>query len=178
MTSPMARSTLRPNARTSPPLRIAIASPMPCVPLTRNIGCMGSAGPRVTCAMSPRRMIRPFFATKLTPSTSCSDWNAPETRMRIFSLSVCTMPAGITAFCACSPATSAARSMPSPASCFSRIRRRRARPAHRGSLGPASKCPGAEEATCGHRRAEPRSPRPVKPSAVKPYRRRCRRTRR
>ena len=30
------------------------------VPLTRNIGCAGSAGPRVTWAMSPRRMMRPF----------------------------------------------------------------------------------------------------------------------
>jgi hypothetical protein len=28
-------------------------------------------------------MIRPFFATKLTARTSCSDRNAPETRTRI-----------------------------------------------------------------------------------------------
>ena len=58
--SVMACATLRPRARTSPPLRMAMASPMPSRPLTRNIGCAGSAGPRVTCAMSPRRMIRPF----------------------------------------------------------------------------------------------------------------------
>ena len=46
--SAMARSTLRPRASTSPPLRMAMASPTPSRPLTRNIGCAGSAGPRVT----------------------------------------------------------------------------------------------------------------------------------
>src|SRR5271166_6525872 len=35
----MACSTLRPRARTSPPVRMAMASPMPSFPLTRNIGC-------------------------------------------------------------------------------------------------------------------------------------------
>jgi len=45
--------------------------------------------------------------------------NAPETRTRIFSFPVCTMPAGVTAFCACSAASSAERSIPRPASCFS-----------------------------------------------------------
>jgi hypothetical protein len=34
-------------------------------------------------------------------------------------LLVCTMPAGVTAFCACSAATSAERSIPRPASSFS-----------------------------------------------------------
>ena len=68
--SAMVCSTFLPSARTSPPLRMAMAMPMPSRPLTRNIGCAGSAGPRVTCAMSPRRMIRPS-ATKLTARRSC-----------------------------------------------------------------------------------------------------------
>ena len=37
---------------------------------------------------------------------SCSDRNAPETRTRIFSSPVCTTPAGVTAFWACSAAIS------------------------------------------------------------------------
>src|SRR5208337_3328101 len=89
----IACSTLRPRARTSPPVRMAMASPMPSFPLTRNIGCAGSAGPRVTRAMSPNRMIRPF-ATKLTARMSFSEWNAPEMRTRIFSSPVCTTPWG------------------------------------------------------------------------------------
>ena len=77
------------DARTSPPLRMAAGGPMASCPLTRNIGCAGSAGPRVTRAMSPRRIIRPF-ATKLTARMSCSDRKSPETRTRIFSSPVCT----------------------------------------------------------------------------------------
>ena len=80
----IASATLCPSAMTSPPLRMAMAMPMPCWPLTRNIGCAGSAGPRVTRAMSPRRIMRPP-ATKLMPRTSCSERKAPETRTRIFS---------------------------------------------------------------------------------------------
>ena len=55
--APSLRATLCPSARTSPPVRMAMAMPMPCWPLTRNIGCAGSAGPRVTWAMSPRRIM-------------------------------------------------------------------------------------------------------------------------
>ncbi len=112
----IACATLRPSVRTSPPLRMAIASPMPSRPFTRNFGWAGSAGPRHTCAMSARRMIRPL-ATKLTARRSCSDWNAPETRTSIFSSPVCTMPAGVTIFCDCSAAISAERSSLRPANC-------------------------------------------------------------
>ena len=111
----IASATLCPSAMTSPPLRMAMAMPMPCWPLTRNIGCAGSAGPRVTRAMSPRRIMRPP-ATKLMARTSCSERKAPETRTRIFSSPVCTTPAGVTAFWLLSAAISAERSMPSPAS--------------------------------------------------------------
>ena len=41
--SAIARSMLRPSARMSPPSRIAIARPIAGLPLTRNIGCGGSA---------------------------------------------------------------------------------------------------------------------------------------
>ena len=83
----IASATLCPRVMMSPPLRMAMAMPMPCWPLTRNIGSAGSAGPRVTWAMSPRRMVRPP-ATKLMSKISFCDRNAPETRTRIFSLSV------------------------------------------------------------------------------------------
>ena len=47
---------------------------------------------------------------------SSSDSNAPETRSASLSSPVCRMPAGLTAFCACSAAIRSARSMPNPAS--------------------------------------------------------------
>ena len=41
--SAMAASMLRPRVRMSPPSRIAMARPMAGLPLTRNMGCGGSA---------------------------------------------------------------------------------------------------------------------------------------
>ncbi len=66
---------------------------------------------RRTSAMSRSRIRRPLDR-KLTSSRSFSDLNAPVTRIDSFSSPVWIEPAGITAFCACSAAISAARSMP------------------------------------------------------------------
>ena len=95
--SAMACSMLCPRANTLPPSRMEMASPMASLPLTRNIGWGGSAGPRVTRAMSLKGMIRPP-AMKLTARMSFSDWKAPLTRIRIFSSPVWTTPVGATAF--------------------------------------------------------------------------------
>jgi len=156
---------LTPRARMSPPSRIAIASPIAGLPLARNIGCGGSAKPRVTRAMSARRMMRPP-ATKLMSRMSCSVANAPVTRIVMFSSPVCTIPAGCTMFCAARPATSACRSMPSVASsCLENSTKIRSSCAPRISI---------LETSCTLSRAErmsstwSRSSRWVKPSAVKP----------
>ena len=113
----IACSTLRPSARMSPPSRMAIARPIAGLPLTRNIGCGGSAKPRRTsrcrAAGSGARS-----TAKLTSRMSSSDSKAPDTRRRqllVAGLDACRP--GLTAFCACSAAISAARSMPRPASC-------------------------------------------------------------
>ena len=115
MAESMAFLTLRPRPRMSPPSRMAMARPMAALPLTRNIGCGGSASVRRTSAMSRRRIRRPLDR-KLTSSRSFSERKAPLMRIDSFSSPVCSEPAGITAFCACKAAISAARSMPRPAS--------------------------------------------------------------
>ena len=46
---------------------------------------------------------------------SCSEPKAPETRSASLSSPVCSVPAGLTAFCARSAAMTSPRSMPSPA---------------------------------------------------------------
>ena len=56
-----------------PPSRIAIARPIAGSPLTRNIGCGGSARPRRTVAISRSRIRRPF-TTKVTFSRSFSEF--------------------------------------------------------------------------------------------------------
>ena len=112
--SAIAALMLRPSARMSPASRIATARPMAGWPLTRNIGCGGSAVPRRTSAMSPRRKTR-SPATKLTLRISLSLAKAPETRTERRSSPVSTRPAGRTRFCACSAAISAPRFSPSPA---------------------------------------------------------------
>ena len=63
----------------SPPSRIAMASPIAGLPLTRNIGCGGSAKPRRTVG-DVAAADHPAADAKLTPSMSCSESNAPETR--------------------------------------------------------------------------------------------------
>ena len=83
--SAMACSTLCPRARTSPPLRMAMASPMPCSSIDaehrlRRVG--GPARDVRDVAQADDPAVR---ATKLTARMSCSDRNAPETRTRIFS---------------------------------------------------------------------------------------------
>ena len=53
---------------------------------------------------------------KLTSSRSVVSWKAPETRSEMASSPVWSTPVGVTTFCACSAAVSAAGAMPSPAS--------------------------------------------------------------
>ena len=65
----------------------------PAWPLTRNIGCGGSAVPRRTSAMSPRRKMR-SPTTKLTLRMSCSLAKAPETRTARRSCPVSISPDG------------------------------------------------------------------------------------
>ncbi len=96
--------TLAPSARMSPASRIAIASPMAGLPLTRNIGCGGSTDPRRTVAMSPSRKMR-SPSTKLTASMSFSESKAPVTRRKTLSSFVWITPAGRIRFWACSVAT-------------------------------------------------------------------------
>ena len=68
-----------PSVRMSAWSRIEIARPMAGWPLTRNIGVGGSTKPRLTVAMSPRRMMR-SPTTMLTFSMSRSLSKAPLTR--------------------------------------------------------------------------------------------------
>ena len=144
----MACSTLRPRARTSPPLRMAMASPMPSFPLTRNIGCAGSAGPRVTCAMSPRRMIRPF-ATKLTARMSCSDSERArdaDEDLLVPGLHDARRGDGVLGL---QRGDQRGAVDPEPRQlAWSRTRRRRARPAPRECR--SSRCPAAAAAACGY----------------------------
>ena len=102
--SVISRRRFSPSARMSPASRIAIARPMACLPLTRNIGCGGSVKPRRTLAMSPRRKMR-SPETMFTASMSLSESKAPVTRRNTRSCSPCIVPAGRTRFCACSVAT-------------------------------------------------------------------------
>ena len=67
--------------------------------------------------MSRSRIILPFDR-KLTLRMSCSERKSPDTCNDSFSLLVWTEPAGTTLFCAWTAAIRAARSMPSPASCW------------------------------------------------------------
>ena len=99
----------------SPPSRMAMARPIAGSPFTRNIGWGGSAKPRRTVAMSPRRTSLPP-TLKLVASRSCSDSNEPETRTDRVSSPVWIEPAGCTTFCAWSAAITALRSMPRVAS--------------------------------------------------------------
>ena len=78
----------------SPPSRMAMARPIAGLPLTRNMGCGGSAKPRRIVAMSRRRIMRPL-ATKLMLRRSSSDSKAPVTRSSRFSLPVWMVPAGL-----------------------------------------------------------------------------------
>jgi hypothetical protein len=92
---------LSPSAITLPPLAITMPSPIASRPATRIRGCGGSARPRVTRAMSPRRKLRPPTA-RLASRRASTLSNGPLTRRRTRSVSVSTCPAGTTAFCRCS----------------------------------------------------------------------------
>ncbi len=95
---------LWPSARMSPESRMAMARPMAGLPLTRNIGCGGSAKPRRMVAMSPRRTMRPP-STRLTFPISRSESKAPVTLKNTRSCPVCSTPDGRMTFCERNAAT-------------------------------------------------------------------------
>ena len=156
---------LAPSARMSPPSRMAMPRPIASRPLTRNMGCGGSAWPRRTVAISARRTMRSPTG-KFTWSRSASDWKAPETRSEIRSSGVWIMPEGRTMFWACSAAKSAPRSIPRLASSRTENSTKM-----RSSCAPMISILETSGTKSRRERAAStwsRSSRPVKPSAVKP----------
>jgi hypothetical protein len=104
-----------PRRRMSPPGFIDTAMPSASSPMKRIRGAAGSAKPRCTLAMSPRRTVRsPARIGKARIASTES--NSPLTRNCTRSLPVSKKPAGVTAFCSASACCTAANGMPSVAS--------------------------------------------------------------
>ncbi|MNM53821.1 hypothetical protein D3C81_649300 [compost metagenome] len=91
-------SRVLPSWRMSPPFFIATAMPMASSPMKRILAEAGSAKPRLTSAMSPRRTVR--SPERIGKSRiSCTDLNWPVMRSCTRSVGVSNQLAGAIAFC-------------------------------------------------------------------------------
>ena len=114
--SAMARATLRPRARTSPPLRMAMASPMPCLSVDaehrlRRVG--GAAGDARDVAQADDPAVRDEVDGE---DVLLGPERARDADEDLFVPGLHHAP-GVTAFWALRAAISAERSIPRPASC-------------------------------------------------------------